>query len=114
MLGSIAPLLPVFNLENTNLFYRDKLNFEISYAGNYLVAARDGIRIYFTELRDKRNFVPSTCFIFVKNIEDIYAYFSSINMILPDDRLRELTGRIKEFTIRDINGHELRFTELPY
>ncbi len=113
MFHSIAPILPARNIQATSLFYRDKLSFEIAYFGNYLVVSREGIEIFFYEPKDKRSIEPLSCFIFVTNIEDLYAKFSSMEMIKPDGKLMERPGKLWEFSIADLNGHVIRFGQKP-
>lgn len=113
MFHHIAPILPAKNIQATNLFYRDKLNFDISYFGNYLVVSREGIELFFYEPKDKRNFEPLSFFIFVSNIEDLYSKFSSLEMVKPDGKLVERPGKLWDFSITDVNGHIIRFGQKP-
>ncbi len=112
MFQKIAPILPCLNILKTNLFYRDQLNFEVSYSRNYLVVSKENIEVYFFEHTNKLTFQSSSCYITVSNIEDLYSRLSSMNMILPGGKITEKPGRIKEFHIVDNNGNELRFGEL--
>jgi hypothetical protein len=111
MFHKITPILPASNTELTKLFYEDKLNFESSYFDNYLVVSKWNIEIYFFEHRDKASFRNSSCFIWVSNIEDLYAKFSSLELIHPAGRLEEKNSRMKTFSILDNNGHILKFGE---
>ena len=111
MFRKTSPILPAKNILTTGLFYRDKLNFYISYTGNYLDLSREGIQIFFYEHSDIQSFLPASCFIFVNNIEDLFAGFSSMGMIGPEGMLVEKQGTIKEFCITDNNGNLLRFRE---
>ena len=113
MFQKISPILPAINIQTTSLFYKDKLNFEISYFGNYLVVSKENIQLFFYEDKDKNNFHPLACFIFVSNIEDLYSKFSSMGMIEPNGKLQVKPGNLKEFGIVDNNGHQLRFGEKP-
>ena len=113
MFQKISPILPAINIQTTSLFYKDKLNFEISYFGNYLVVSKENIQLFFYEHKDKNSFRSLACFIFVSNIEDLYAKFSSMGMIEPNGKLQVKPGNLKEFGIVDNNGHQLRFGEKP-
>ncbi|MEO6669090.1 MAG: hypothetical protein ABIN36_06420 [Ferruginibacter sp.] len=111
MFHKISPILPTLNIQFTSLFYKDKLNFDISYFGNYLVVSNEAIQLFFFEHKNKSNFQRSSCFIFVSNIEDLYAKFSSMGMVEPNGKLQIKPGNLKEFEILDNNGHQLRFGE---
>lgn len=109
MFHKISPILPTLNIQTTALFYKEKLSFDIAYFGNYLVVSKENIELFFYEEKDI--FSPSSCFIFVSNVEDMYAVFSSMGMIGLDGKLKVKPGNLKEFGIVDNNGHQLRFGE---
>ncbi len=111
MFQTIAPIFPALNIQITALFYRDKLDFEISWLGNYMVATKGHIQVYFFE--DRHNYERYSCFIFVSNIEDMYAKFSSMGMLEAGGMLEVKPGNLKTFRITDNNGHELLFAEKP-
>ena len=111
MFHKVSPILPSLNIQNTSLFYNDKLNFDISYFGNYLVVSKEDIRLFFYEHKNKQTFQSMACFIFVDNIEDLYAKYSSMGMVEPNGKLQVKPGNLKEFGIVDNNGHQLRFGE---
>ncbi|MEO8771367.1 MAG: hypothetical protein ABI402_14830 [Ferruginibacter sp.] len=111
MFHTISPILPTLNIQTTNLFYKDKLNFDISYFGNYLVVSKENIQLFFYEHKDKTTFRSLACFIFVSNIEDLYAKYSSMGMVEPSGQLQIKPGNLKEFGIVDNSGHQLRFGE---
>ena len=109
MFHKISPILPTINIQTTGLFYKEKLDFDISYFGNYLVVSKETIELFFYE--DKDIFFPLSCFIFVSNVEDMYSKFSSMGLISLDGKLKIKPGNLKEFEILDNNGHRLRFGE---
>ena len=111
MFHTISPILPTLNIQTTGLFYKDKLNFKITYFGNYLVVTKDGIQLFFYEHKNKLTFQSLACFIFVDNIEDLYAKYSSMGMVEPNGQLQIKPGNLKEFGIIDNSGHQLRFGE---
>lgn len=109
MFHKISPILPTVNFQTTAAFYKDKLDFEITYYGNYLVVKKETIELFFYE--DKDIFYPLSCFIFVSNVEDMYANYCSLSMISLDNKLKVKPGNLKEFVIVDNNGHQLRMGE---
>lgn len=110
MFQSTAPILPALNIQNTNLFYKHKLNFDTMYSGNYLVVRKGKIELYFYEVRESI-FKPASCYIFVSNIEDVYAQFSATGLVDPKGKLAEKPGTIREFFITDNNGNTLYIGE---
>lgn len=110
MFQSTSPILPAINIQKTSLFYKDKLNFSTIYSGNYLVANKGKIALYFYEVKESI-FKPASCYIFVSNIEDVYAHFSATGLVTPEGRLVEKPGTISEFFILDNNGNTLHIGE---
>jgi len=111
MFQKIAPILPALNIAKTNLFYRDKLKFNTINYGNYLVVQKENIEIHFSEQPDPKLFNKQSCYIFVQNIEDLFVYFSSLEVVSPTEKLQERFPNMKEFSIVDNNGNVLRFGE---
>ena len=112
MFHSIAPILTALNIQTTNSFYKDKLEFDTAYVGNYLIVSKENIKIYFIENKNKLTFQTSSCYISVSNIEDLYVKFSKMEMINPVGRLEEKPWKMKEFYITDNNGNQLNFGEV--
>jgi len=112
MLQKIAPILPAINISETNLFYKNKLKFTTQYYGSYLIVRKDNIEIHFFEWKDPLDFIASACYLFDNNIEDLYAKFCSLDMMMPAGNLKTNFRGKKEFCIVDNNGNELRFCEL--
>lgn len=106
-----VPVLPAIDLGKSNIFYRDILRFQTSYFGDCLLVKKGHAEIYLFEWARKEAFIASSCFIFVNNIEDVYAQFSGMDVVLPRHQLAEKVRRTKEFCINDINGNTLRFSE---
>ena len=102
MLQKIAPILPAIDLQETNLFYKNKLKFLTHYYGNYLIVIKEGIQIHFVECKDPRNFIASACCISDNNIEDLFARFCSMDMISPAGNLKDNSRGKKEFCIVDV------------
>ena len=111
MIQCIAPILPAFSFEATIMFYSSKLNFTVTEQSGYLVVSDDNIEIHFYKSSTKATFIKSSCFIFVRNIEDMYLRLSALDIIHPSGRLIVNEVGNKEFVVEDNNGHLLRFTE---
>ena len=111
MLQKIAPILNAYNLSETNLFYKNKLKFLTWHYGNYLVVKKDLIEIHYITWAGKDKFVPSSCYLYADNIEDLYAKFSSMDVISPKGNFKDNPWGKKEFQILDNNENVLRFGE---
>jgi hypothetical protein len=108
MLRKIAPILPAINISDTNLFY-SRLKFITHNYGNYLVVKKDQFEIHFYMWPDPLNFVPSSCYLFDDNIQDLYTLFSSMDVVYPRGVLKTNIWGNKEFQVIDNNGNILRF-----
>lgn len=111
MLRKIAPVLPVYNINASILFYR-KLTFETYNFGNYFLAKKDKIEIHFYEWTSPAEIVASTCFIYDDNIHDLFSRFSSMDVINPVGQLKPNGRGTLEFQITDNNGNVLIFGEM--
>ena len=111
MFQKIAPILSAYNLNETNIFYKNKLKFNTQYFGNYLVVRKDQIEIHFIECAYKENFVAGSCYIYDNNVEDLYAKFCSLEIIDILGEYKDNARGKKEFSIIDNNGNRLVFGE---
>lgn len=109
MLRKIAPILPALNIKESNLFYRNKLKFSTVNYGNYVVVKKDELEIHIYEWPDPLNFVPSICYLFDDNIQDLYVKFSSMDIIYPKGVLFTNSFGKKEFQVIDNSGNILKF-----
>jgi|GEM_PF-1244512 len=106
-----VPVLPAKNLNQTIQFYRDRLQFDATHYGDHLAVHVHGIAIHFVESTVPSGFQGAACCIYVRNIEDMYAYFSARDIIQPVQGLKDTWRRTKEFSITDNNGNKIRFLE---
>ncbi|HSN62272.1 MAG TPA: hypothetical protein VLR49_15140 [Ferruginibacter sp.] len=111
MIQKVSPILPALNIEETKMFYRGKLNFDITDQSNHLVVYNSNIEIHFYKTTDRYLCENTSCFIFVSNIEDLYLRLSALDIILPAGKLVTKQWGYKEFDVLDNNGNLLRFVE---
>ena len=109
MLHKIAPILPAYSISQTNLFFRNTMTFLTQNYGNYLVVKKGEIEIHYYQWPGPGNFVPVSCYLFDTNIEDLYARFSSMDLMKPAGNLKDNSWGKKEFYILDNNENILRF-----
>ena len=106
-----VPVLPAINIQETILFYEAKLGFRSFNHGDYVTMEKDGARIHFFRCTDKYLCENSGCYIYVKNIEDLYVRLSALDIIHPNGQLSDKAWGMREFCILDNNGNLLRFGE---
>ncbi|CAN5883078.1 VOC family protein [soil metagenome] len=109
MLQKIAPVLPAYNIADTNLFYRNKLKFLTHNYGNYLIVRKDEVEIHFFEWTGIGKFVPASCYIIDNNVEDLFSKFSSMDLMNPKGNMKKNSLGKNEFQLVDNNGNVLRF-----
>ena len=111
MILHTVPVLPALNIPETILFYESKLGFVAFNHGDYITMEKDGARLQFFQCNDKYICENSGCYIYVKNIEDLYAQLSVQDIIHPNGKLSGKAWGMREFCVLDNNGNLLRFGE---
>lgn len=109
MLHKIAPILPAHSITQTHLFYKNTMAFITHNYGNYLVVKKDEIEIHYYQWQGPGKLVPVSCYLFDTNIEDLFAKFSSMDLIKPAGNIKDNSWGRKEFFIYDNNENVLRF-----
>ncbi len=107
----ISPILPALNIDATEMFYKSKLNFRTLRRAGWLVVFNDDIEIHFYKTWDKYLCEQSSFFIFVNDIQDLFAQFSARDIIVPEGTLRSNQWGSMEFEVIDNNGIRLRYVE---
>jgi len=113
---NIAPVLAVDNLEESIAFYRDTLSFEVDFIYGdppyFAIVRRDEfVTIHLSEREDtSREIPPSSVYVFVSNIDLLYAEFKhkGLEMFSPPE---DQEYGMREFEVRDNNGHFVIFGE---
>ncbi len=109
MFQKAVPVLPAINISNTIEFYNCKLGFTATNMGNYAILKKRDVEIHLCMAESKQAFVLCTCYIFVDNVEDLYADMSIKDLIYPKGQLVKKPRGFKEFTIKDNNGNVIHF-----
>ncbi len=110
MLQKIAPILPAINIQQTNLYYKNRLSFHTRDYGNYLVVQKDLIEWHYYLWNDKIPFMPASCYLFDNNVEDLFLKLSAIEVLQPKAELKKNIWGKNEFQLIDNNGNLLRFS----
>jgi hypothetical protein len=111
MLQKAVPVLPALHIGDTIDFYERKLGFKASNFGNYAILKYQDAEIHINLVNPKKLVSGQECYIFVRNIQDVYAALSAKDLIHPKGQLTDKPWCIKEFTVWDNNGNLLRFGE---
>jgi hypothetical protein len=106
-----VPVLPAIDIRDTIFFYETKLGFLATNYGVYAIMTKGDIQLHFFECRDPELCKNPGCYIYVNNIEDLYAKLSVLDIIHPNGKLEERSWGMKEFSVTDNNGNVLRFGE---
>lgn len=106
-----VPVLASLNIEKSVRFYKEKLGFDkLRYQNDdYAVLGRDRIEIHFWKCRDKIHPENTSCYIKVKNIDDLYTEMKKQNVVHPNGKLEDKPWNIREFAILDKDGNMIKF-----
>jgi uncharacterized glyoxalase superfamily protein PhnB len=102
------PILPVYDVEETANFYKEKFGFEIEILWNnphYAVVRREGASVEFGEGRPD-HVGSGVCYIVVENADDIYNEYKKRGIEFVDE-LRDRDYGNRDFRLRDNNGNML-------
>jgi hypothetical protein len=109
MFQKAVPVLPAINISNTIEFYNCKLGFTATNFGNYAILRKREVEIHLHMADSTKKFEHCACYLFVDNIEDLYADMSIKDLIYPKGQLVKKPRGFKEFTIKDNNGNVIHF-----
>ena len=109
MYNRLLPLLPVSNLNRSILFYRDKLQFDVVNFGNMAIVQKDQINLRLYEFTGAGKLPVHEFYIYVTNLQDLYIRFSSADLVMPADQMKDISADPKKFVISDKDGHRLHF-----
>ncbi len=110
MIQKIIPVLPAINIQDTIMFYESKLGFTAFDQGGYAILQKDGIELHFFLSPNTKSFERSGCHIKVTDIECLYTDLSKMGIVSIEGKLEDRARGIKEFSVKDNNGNQLKFT----
>ena len=111
MFEKTVPILPVIHIGDAIDFYERKLGFKAVNYGNYAILKSGHAEIHLQLVNKIQTSSNIACYLYVRNIQDLYADFSAKDMVYPKDQLVNRLWAIKEFNIRDNNGNMIRLGE---
>jgi uncharacterized glyoxalase superfamily protein PhnB len=104
-IGQAVPQLPVENVEKAQAYYKDILGFEIlwTYPDKYIGAVgREHITIFFASTDGPIE--PNIHWVFADDVDLTYQEFKDRGADIIDD-IETKPWNIRQFTVRDLNGH---------
>ncbi len=109
-----ANILPVKDIVRSIEFYKDKLGFEVNFTWNdpveYAVLKRGDVGIHLSQREGCSDEQPtrSAIYIFVYDVDAVYEEFLARKIELPSPPVDQVY-RMREFEVRDPDGHMLTF-----
>lgn len=104
-----VPELPVRDVNAAQVYYRDRLGFEIAWhnTGGRIGAVSQGPCAIFLRETDA-SISPVTLWFFAPDVDGDYARFTALGAHVADP-LSDKPWGLRQFTLRDPNGHLLHF-----
>ncbi len=109
MLQKSVPVLLTHNIRSTIAFYDCNLGFKGKNMGSFANIQNGTAEIRFELVSSKQPFYIAGCLIKTRNIEDLYSILSTKDIIYPQGKLMDVMNGRKSFTVKDNNGHLIRF-----
>lgn len=111
MIQKVLPVLPTVNINATIMFYKTILGFTGFEYGSYAILKKGSVELYFELCADKKSCETTSCYIRVSDVQCLYSEIAARGIIFPENKLQDLPGGKKEFTLKDNNGILLRFVQ---
>jgi uncharacterized glyoxalase superfamily protein PhnB len=106
------PKQAALNIANAVSFYVQRLGFtELFQAEDYAGVRRGEVEIHLWLCDDKNIPEKTACRVQVENIEPLYAEYQGAGVIHPRSSLQETPWGTREFTILDLDGNGITFSE---
>lgn len=117
-----APYFPVGNVERTLAFYKEVLGFQPEYSAGdplqFAICSRDGLAIMLRRVSEAERIVPIEkqggtweAFFWVRGVAALHAELESKGADIVYGPLIQESYQMREFAIRDCDGHVLGFGE---
>lgn len=108
---SAIPKLASLDIQRSIAFF-EKLGFtQAAQYPDYGIVQQDGVQIHFWLCTDPTVPRATACRINVSNIEALFANYSQLGVIHPNDPLSVKPWGLREFSILDIDGNLVTFAE---
>jgi hypothetical protein len=110
MLQQAIPVLLTTDLKATIFFYESVLGFTATSFGSYAVFKKGKVELQFM-LHTHNTPHGGACYFKVSDVQCLYTEMAARDIIYPKNKLLDLPGSKKGFTITDNNGHTLYFVQ---
>jgi len=107
-----TPILASHSEAETIAFYTDKLGFTLKTSNNGdLIFERDGINVHLFPCPDPAEGRNMGCYIYVTDIEQLYAEYQRLDLIHPNGALKMMPWGLRQFAVVDNNGNIFYFAD---
>ena len=105
------PKLASMDIQRSIAFY-EKLGFtQFAHYPDYAIVAQDGVQIHFWLCTDPAVPKATSCRINVSSIDELFASYSKLVVIHPNNPLTLKPWGLREFSILDVDGNLVTFAE---
>ncbi|RUA17685.1 MAG: VOC family protein [Flavobacteriia bacterium] len=106
-----SPVLASLDIRKSVAFYQDKMGFnKIGWVDDhYAVIGRDKVELHFWKCDNKIFPENTSCYLYVDNVDDLYAELKEAGVIHPNGPLGDKPWGLREFSALDGDGNLLRF-----
>ena len=109
IVGNPTPELPVRDVRAAQLYYRDRLGFEVAWhhkEGRIAAVSHGDCTIFFRETEGAIH--PATFWMFVEEIDDTFAELLDLGADIVDPIENKPWG-LRQFSVQDLNGNIFHF-----
>ena len=117
-----APYFPVANVDRSVAYYEQTLGFRCEYSagspGEFAICSRDGLALMFRRISDPTLIVPNDkqggtwdAFFWVSDVQGVHSELKAKGADIVYGPLVQVAYEMKEFAVRDSDGHVLGFGE---
>lgn len=105
------PVLYTDDIFATIRFYESTLGFTAANYGTHAVLKKGGATLQFVLRINNAPVFSSSCYIIVNDVQCLFTQLAAKDIIYPENKLLDLPGGKKKFTIKDNNGILLHFVQ---
>jgi catechol 2,3-dioxygenase-like lactoylglutathione lyase family enzyme len=105
------PKLPSMSIERSIDFYAQLGFAKLASFPDYGIVERDDVQIHFWRCANPEVARTTGCRINVEGVAELYAVYSSLNVIHPNGSLETKAWGWREFSVLDTDGNLLTFAE---